>query len=53
MSIIFHESSKEFHLYNDEISYIIKILRNGQPGDVYKRQGIYGAERRYSSGGIF
>lgn len=35
MSIIFHESSKEFHLYNDEISYIIKILRNGQPGHVY------------------
>lgn len=35
MSIIFHESSKEFHLYNDETSYIIKILRNGQPGHVY------------------
>lgn len=35
MSIIFHENSKEFHLYNDEISYIIKILRNGQPGHVY------------------
>ena len=35
MSVIFHESSKEFHLYNDNISYIIRILRNGQPGHVY------------------
>ena len=35
MPIIFHENSKEFHLYNNEVSYIIKILRNGQPGHVY------------------
>ncbi|XBX04156.1 glycoside hydrolase family 36 N-terminal domain-containing protein [Enterocloster clostridioformis] len=35
MSIIYHEQTKEFHLYNDSISYIIKVLRNGQMGQVY------------------
>ncbi len=35
MPILFHEKSQEFHLYNNDISYIIKILRNGQPGHVY------------------
>ena len=34
MSIVFHESSREFHLYNDSISYIIKILGNGQLGQL-------------------
>ena len=34
MSIIFHERSKTFHLYNDKISYIFKILRNGQLGQL-------------------
>ena len=35
MAIIFHQASKEFHLYNAQISYIIKILENGQLGHVY------------------
>ena len=35
MSIIFHSKSKEFHLYNEKISYIIKVLENGQLGHVY------------------
>ncbi len=35
MPILFHEKSQEFHLYNKDISYIIKILRNGQAGHVY------------------
>ena len=35
MSIVFHESAREFHLYNDSISYIIKILANGQLGQLY------------------
>ena len=35
MSIIFHERSKTFHLYNEKISYIFKILRNGQLGQLY------------------
>ena len=32
MSIIYNEKTREFHLYNQEISYIIKILDNDQPG---------------------
>lgn len=35
MSIAFHEQTKEFHLYNKEVSYIFKILANGQPGHIY------------------
>lgn len=35
MPIIFHKDSREFHLYNDEISYIIEILPNGQLGQLY------------------
>lgn len=35
MPIRFHKNAKEFHLYNNSISYIIKILENGQPGQVY------------------
>jgi len=35
MPIIYHENSKEFHLYNNQISYIIKVLKNNQPGNIY------------------
>lgn len=35
MAIIYHQEAKEFHLYNREISYIIGILKNGQPGQLY------------------
>lgn len=35
MAIIFHEHSGEFHLYNNEVSYIITILKNGQLGQLY------------------
>lgn len=35
MPIKFHEKSKEFHLYNEQISYIIKVMGNEQPGHVY------------------
>ena len=31
MPIIFHENSREFHVCNDQISYIIKILKNKYP----------------------
>lgn len=41
MSIIFHETSGTFHLYNQKISYIFKILRNRQLGQLY-----YGAAVR-------
>ena len=32
MSIIFNESTKTFHLYNQEISYIMKVLPNEHMG---------------------
>lgn len=35
MPIQFHKKSKEFHLYNDKISYIINVLENGQLGHIY------------------
>lgn len=35
MPIKFHQNSQEFHLFNDRISYIIKVLRNDQLGQLY------------------
>lgn len=35
MGIIFNSQTKEFHLYNQEISYLMKIMRNGQLGQLY------------------
>lgn len=35
MGIVYHESTKEFHLFNSEISYIFKILDNEQLGQLY------------------
>ena len=32
MPIKFHKTTKIFHLYNQEISYIFKILKNNQLG---------------------
>lgn len=35
MSIIYNEREQEFHLFNNKISYIIKILKNKQLGQLY------------------
>ena len=35
MAIIFNEKTKEFHLYNDQVSYLMKVMRNGQMGQLY------------------
>ena len=35
MSIIFHENTKEFHLTNGQVSYIMEIMENGQIGQLY------------------
>ena len=35
MPIVFHESTSIFHIYNNDISYIIKVLKNGQLGQLY------------------
>lgn len=35
MPILYHKASKEFHLYNDEISYIISVLPNNELSNLY------------------
>ena len=35
MPIVFHEEEQEFHLYNPKISYIFKVLKNGELGQLY------------------
>ncbi len=35
MAIIFNENNKEFHLFNSEISYIIKVMKNNQLENLY------------------
>lgn len=35
MPIMYHETSREFHLYNDTLSYIIHVLPNGHLGQLY------------------
>lgn len=41
MAIIFHEQSREFHLYNNALSYIIEIMDNGQLGNLYFGKKIH------------
>lgn len=40
MNILFHEQSGTFHLYNDEISYIMTILPSGHLGQLYFGKAI-------------
>ncbi len=40
MGIVFHEESQTFHLFNKDVSYIMKIMRNGQLGQLYFGQAI-------------
>lgn len=35
MNIIWHEKTRQFHLYNDEISYIMCVQPNGETGQLY------------------
>lgn len=56
MPIYVHEETKEFHLYNDDISYILSVLPNGQIGHLYFGQRVhledsftYLQEREYRS----
>ncbi len=35
MKIVYHETSRTFHLYNDSISYIMQVMRNGHLGQLY------------------
>lgn len=40
MPISFHRQEKEFHLFNKEISYIFKVLKNGELGQLYFGQRL-------------
>lgn len=44
MNIIYHENSKTFHLFNDEISYIMIVLQNGHLGQLYFGKRIHDRE---------
>lgn len=44
MAIIFHEKSKQFHLYNTDVSYIIEIMDNGQLGNLYYGKRVHDKE---------
>ena len=44
MSIIFHESTSVFHLYNEKISYIMMVLKNGHMGQLYFGKRIHDKE---------
>lgn len=42
--IIYHDSSQTFHLYNENISYIMAILENGHLGQIYFGKKIHDKE---------
>ena len=44
MEIIFHKQSKCFHLYNNEVSYIMRIMENGQLENLYYGKKIHDKE---------
>ena len=41
MSILFQEKTKTFHLFNQEISYIMTVLPNGHLGQLYFGRKIH------------
>ncbi len=44
MSILFSEHAKTFHLYNQEISYIMTVLPNGHMGQLYFGKRVHHRE---------
>lgn len=44
MNIIWHERTRQFHLYNDEISYIMCVQPNGEMGQLYFGSRIHDRE---------
>lgn len=44
MNIIWHEKTWQFHLYNDEISYIMCVQPNGEMGQLYFGSRIHDRE---------
>lgn len=44
MNILFHETTRTFHLFNDQLSYIICVLENGHLGQLYCGKKIHDKE---------
>lgn len=44
MGIVYHKSSKTFHLFNGEISYLMIVLENGHLGQLYFGKGMHDRE---------
>lgn len=44
MSIIFHKETGQFHLYNDQISYVMGILPNQEMGQLYYGKRVHDKE---------
>ena len=44
MSIFYHESSREFHLTNGQVSYIMEIMENGQMEQLYYGKAVHDRE---------
>jgi alpha-galactosidase len=44
MAIIYHKNDNTFHLYNDKISYVFTILKNGQASNLYFGKKIHDRE---------
>ena len=44
MAIVFHKESRCFHLYNNEVSYIIRIMKNEQLEQLYYGKKIHDRE---------
>lgn len=41
MPIVFHDKSKDFHIYNSDVSYIIEVMANGMLKNVYYGQRVH------------
>ena len=50
-NIVFHKETKTFHLYNDQISYIMCVLENGHMGQIYYGKKIHDKKEFFLSGG--
>ena len=44
MPIVYHQSTQTFHLYNETLSYIIKVLPSGHLGQLYYGKRIHDQE---------
>lgn len=44
MSIFYHETSREFHLTNGQVSYVMEIMENGQMEQLYYGKAVHDRE---------